>query len=414
MANKSSPTSLSPDDLEPSGERRATPAEDLEVKDAQLIFNSVWTDLVQELGETNLRFPREISWLNGAPGSGKGTHTRFIMSFRGLSADPIAVSDLLVSEEAVRRKDAGILVGDREVTYLVFKALLNSAEKGGVLVDGYPRTKVQVECLKLLYNKIIELRQKFLNTLYAPHFPKPHFHIIVLFIDEQESVHRQLLRGKQIMEHNQEVDHSGMGEKQEVRKTDTNEADAARRYKTFKEITYEALKSLREVFQYHFINAHGSVSEVRKRIEDELRYQSALELDEATHDRLASLPIASQIAGQARLELVQRLDSYEENHSDLFARVVKIIERDFMPIVVRHAISGMSYINTNDDVFESPLALAILIDIFSERGFHAVVDVRKELVPVRVDPRTFEIKSEVRRLYRVRINFPAAEIRYHR
>lgn len=388
--------------------------EDLEVKDAQLIFNSVWTELVQDRGEANLRFPREISWLNGAPGSGKGTHTKFIMNFRGLTAHPLAVSDLLTSEEAIRRKDAGLLVGDREVTYMVFKSLLDLAEQGGVLVDGYPRTKVQVECLKLLYNKIIELRQKFLNTLYSAHFPKPHFHIIVLFIDEQESIHRQLLRGKQIIDHNREVEQTGMGEAKELRKTDTNEADASRRYKTFKDVTYEALKSLREVFQYHFINAHGTVSEVRSRIEDELRYQSSLELDEATHDRLASLPIASQIASKARLELVERLDDYEENHVELFSKVVRIIEREFLPVLVRHAISGMSYINTTEEAFDDPLALAMLIDIFSERGFHAVVDVRKQIVPIKVDPRTFEIKTELQRLYRVRINFPASEIRYSR
>ena len=45
---------------------------DLEVKDAQFIFQSVWAVLVDEFGEENLRFPKEIFWLNGAPGAGKG------------------------------------------------------------------------------------------------------------------------------------------------------------------------------------------------------------------------------------------------------------------------------------------------------------------------------------------------------
>ncbi|MDV7395957.1 hypothetical protein RZS08_31485, partial [Arthrospira platensis SPKY1] len=74
--------------------------QDLEVKDAQLIFNSVWTQLESELGVENLRFPKEIFWLNGAPGAGKGTHTEFIMRFRHLTARPIVVSDLLKSPEA--------------------------------------------------------------------------------------------------------------------------------------------------------------------------------------------------------------------------------------------------------------------------------------------------------------------------
>ena len=34
--------------------------EDLEVKDAQLIFHTVWHELEQEFGGENLRFPAEI------------------------------------------------------------------------------------------------------------------------------------------------------------------------------------------------------------------------------------------------------------------------------------------------------------------------------------------------------------------
>ena len=56
---------------------------DLEIKDAQLIFDSSWNDLVEAFGEENLDFPREIFWLNGAPGAGKGTQTRFIMDYCG-------------------------------------------------------------------------------------------------------------------------------------------------------------------------------------------------------------------------------------------------------------------------------------------------------------------------------------------
>ena len=51
------------------------PVEDIEVKDAQLIFHSVWHELEKEVGVENLKFPAEIFWLNGAPGAGKGTQT---------------------------------------------------------------------------------------------------------------------------------------------------------------------------------------------------------------------------------------------------------------------------------------------------------------------------------------------------
>ena len=67
---------------------------DLEVKDAQIIFNSVWSALEKEIGEENLYFPKEIFWLNGAPGAGKGTNTDFIMKYRDLTAPPLVVSSL--------------------------------------------------------------------------------------------------------------------------------------------------------------------------------------------------------------------------------------------------------------------------------------------------------------------------------
>ena len=92
--------------------KKNTTVEDLEVKDAQIIFNTVWQHLVEELGQDNLRFPKEIFWLNGAPGAGKGTNTGFIMRYRNLTAPPIVVSSLLTTPEAKKKKDAGMLVGD--------------------------------------------------------------------------------------------------------------------------------------------------------------------------------------------------------------------------------------------------------------------------------------------------------------
>ena len=128
---------------------------DLEVKDAQIIFNSVWASLEDEFGEEQLRFPKEIFWLNGAPGAGKGTNTDFIMQYRDLTAPPLVVSSLLKSPEAQKMKDAGMLVGDREVIEIMLRKLLDPIYKTGAVVDGFPRTKVQVECVKLLYQKLI-------------------------------------------------------------------------------------------------------------------------------------------------------------------------------------------------------------------------------------------------------------------
>jgi adenylate kinase len=393
------------------GDRGKKKVEDLEVKDAQLIFHSIWHELEQEVGVENLHFPAEIFWLNGAPGAGKGTQTAFIMEFRDLTEKPIIVSELLKSPEARKKIDAGMLAGDREVTRLVLRTLLEPNYQSGAIVDGYPRTKTQVECLKLFHRRLTELRSKYLGTFQEAQFPKPRFHIIMLFIDEEESVRRQFLRGKRTMDHNAEVEASGVGNIREVRKTDLDEDAAHRRYKTFKESTYDSLTTLRDVFHYHFINAHGSVIEVQQRIIQELKYQSSLELDELTHDCISSIPLAEKLSLHARQLLVQRLDSYQKFHPELFEQVVGLIKSKFIPIVEKHSISGLAYINSEAPVFADPLAIAILIDVFTERGFTAVVDIRKMEVPSRIDPKTYEIINRVKKVYRVRINFSGSKIR---
>ena len=78
-----------------------------------------------EFGRSNLIFPGEIIWLGGAPGAGKGTNTPFVMEARGITANPIVISDLLSSPRALKIKAAGNLVGDEEVVELLLRKLLD-------------------------------------------------------------------------------------------------------------------------------------------------------------------------------------------------------------------------------------------------------------------------------------------------
>ena len=143
----------------------------------------------------------------------------------------------------------------------------------------------------------------------------------------------------------------------------------------------------------------------------EFEYQSSLELDPGTFDRLRGLPLASEIVQHARQDLVRRLDSYEVEQPEIFARVIDFIEDKMMPIVVRHAISGIANINSEDLLFEDPAALAMLIDVFSERGFHTAVDVTRVGVPLRIDLQTGEICSQEKKVFRFSVRFRKAEIR---
>jgi adenylate kinase len=385
--------------------------EDLEIKDAQIIFNSVWSEIEQEFGLEMLRFPKEFILLGGAPGSGKGTHTRFIQKTRGLTCPSIVVSSLLNSPEANKIKNAGFMVGDREVVGIIFRTLLDPAYRDGAILDGFPRTEVQVECLKLLVDKMKELRAQFFDSSLRVHFRQPTIHIMVLFVDEKTSVERQIKRGRLAEIHNDEARATGVGEIVELRPTDLDPEAARRRYRVFKEQTWEALQSLKQTFFYHFVNAQGSVLEVERNILNELRYQSLLELDPQTYDSLRNLPLASEIILHARQDLVKRLDAYELNQTELFHQVIQLIREKIMPVVVRHAISGLATVNIEDTLLHDSEALAMLIDIFSERGYHAVVDLHRIEIPECVDPESGRIQCRQKKVFRITIRFQGSEIR---
>ncbi len=384
---------------------------DLEIKDAHLIFNRVWKDLEIEVGRANLHFPKELILLGGAPGAGKGTNTDFIRKVRGITARPIVISELLDSPEARKIKAGGGMVGDEEVLRLLLRELLKADYRDSTVLDGFPRTKVQVECLKMLYDQMIVLRREFSHTPDAHRFRQPTFHIMVLFVDEAESIARQLKRGQETLARNAEVRQSGVGELWEERSTDFDPELARNRYRTFKEKTYDALVSLKQIFHYHFINAQAPIEVVQRNIIRELEYQSSLELDPRTYDALRHLPLAAEIVQNARQELVNRLDGYQVEHPELLKAVVDFIHDKTMPIIKRYAVSGRAMINTEDAVFEKPLALAMLIDVFSERGFKASVDIHQQEIPERFDLTTGVIETRKKRVYRIMILFNGSTIR---
>jgi adenylate kinase len=105
---------------------------------------------------------------------------------------------------------------------------LRPENQTGVVVDGY-RTKVQVLCLRLLHEKLNALRLQYIGTPLASQFRKPMFHIVVLFVDEAESVRRQILRGERARAHNESVRASGVGEILETRATDLSDEAARNR-----------------------------------------------------------------------------------------------------------------------------------------------------------------------------------------
>ena len=218
-----------------------------------MLFDRLWKRLEKEC--RNFYFPRRIIWVNGAPGAGKGVNTRNIMRAMGISAKPLIVSDLLQAPEFQSKIDQGLLVDDEEVTFLVFKNIAEVNRKdSGLIVDGYPRTFLQAECIHLLKKKI-----------------NAEMVAVVLLIDEKTSINRQRIRGLEAIAHNQQVQSTGEGTLVEVRATDIDDEVARKRYATFRDQTIKALRYMKEFTQYHDINAKGSFDEVRDRINSALK-----------------------------------------------------------------------------------------------------------------------------------------------
>jgi adenylate kinase len=392
-------------------DRNAPKALDLEVKDVRVIFTPIWDALETEVGSEHLRFPKEIILLGGAPGAGKGTQTQFIMEARGLTCPPVVMSELLTTPEMEKLKAQGGMVGDAEAVAALLRELLKPRYRDGVVLDGFPRTPVQVECLKLLVDRIEQLHSEFASTPLAMHFRRPTIHAMVLFVSENTSIARQLSRGRESAEHNKQVADTGLGKAIELRSTDLSEDLVRRRYRIFKEQTWAALTSLKQLYHYHFVNAEGSIEDVQSNILDELQYQSSLELDPRTFQRLRSIPLAEEIALHARQELVKRLDSYEIEHTDLLSEIVELINTKFMPTIRRHALSGLAHVNSESAIFQKPGAIPMLIDVFAERGFNAAVHMDIQEVPQRFDLTTGEITCRSKVVYRVRLQFTASKIR---
>jgi adenylate kinase len=53
----------------------------------------------------------------------------------------------------------------------------------------------------------------------------------------------------------------------------------------------------------------------------------------------------------------------------------------------------------------------MVLDVFSERGFHAVIDKTISEIPVRFDVQTGQIECRQKAVYRIQVNFRGSDIR---
>jgi adenylate kinase len=217
---------------------------------AQEIFDGVLKTLPRRA-----KFPSKIVWLSGAPGSGKGTNVSGIMRMLEISNKPIEVSALLNSPEDQTIKASGNLIDDERVISCVFRALIRPEYSKGVIVDGFPRTRVQAICLRLLADKI---RMEGGNEPDA-------FMIINFTVSRKTSVERQLKRGQEALAQNKFAT-SNASDGVPVRETDMSEVSAAFRYQTYVDKMRDCLAILRSMPEYYEIDAEGDMDTVRSKI----------------------------------------------------------------------------------------------------------------------------------------------------
>ena len=380
---------------------------------AQLVFDASWKAMEDRFGPKYVS-PREIVWLNGAPGSGKGTNVPFIMRSRGLSRS-VGMSQLLDSPEIKSFVDRGELVPDAMVLDALLDAILNPDmnDGHGIVIDGFPRTATQVDFVKLLYDKLMERHVRSAEDPDADEWrsPRPSFKVVILYVDEAESVRRQMKRAELTSLHNERVKDAGTGDVWNVRATDVNEALCKRRYQVFKS-HYNTILRLKSYFPFSLIDAMGSLQDCRAQINRELRYQSSLDLDEKTYASIRHLPLARDLVRVARQRLVFRLDMYCRRHFRLFTDIISLIDTEVMPVLKQCSMAGHAeYRSRHPLLLRSHLAVDILIDILTDRGFNVAHFVEERLVPRRVDMKSGKILSETEDVHSFRITFNKENIR---
>mmetsp|Transcript_26045 Transcript_26045/g.72927 ORF Transcript_26045/g.72927 Transcript_26045/m.72927 type:complete len:387 (+) Transcript_26045:321-1481(+) len=325
------------------------------------------------------------------------------------------MSQLLSSYPEVKAlMDEGWLVPDHLVIEALLSAVLDPVDNdgNGLIVDGFPRTPLQVEIVQALYTKLMELHTAHYHSQEADRYPRPSFKVVVLYVDERTSVDRQVERAQKALKANKRLGDAGaLGEQRQARVTDLDVSKAMARYDTFKK-HYSTILKLKDYFPFSLIDAMGSLEDCAAQIAHELRYQSSLDLDEDVYRLVTSIPLVTEIVKEARMKLVRRLNGYCKKHMVLFEEVVEVIHSKVLPQIRQGGQAGFTEYRTDAPPFStSPLACQMLIDVLSDRGFSCSHILEELMVPWKIDLETGVITNRQSTTHRFRVTFPTVTTR---
>ncbi|KAG1678194.1 hypothetical protein FOA52_016131 [Chlamydomonas sp. UWO 241] len=381
---------------------------------AAVIFDACWRKFEEQHDIQTIWVPREVVWLNGPPGCGKGANTNHILATRGLEAS-ISVSALLKNHPDSRDFiERGEMLPDKVVGDVLLRELLVnscSSPECGVLVDGFPRTALQVDFLKCLADKFTFLHTAFAGTSREAQFPRPLFKVVLLYVTQETSIQRQMARAQMVSMHNVRARDAGAENYKEMRATDVSIETCKKRYAIYKS-HYPATLRLKQFFPFHLIDAMGTLSETQEAVVQELRYQSSLDLDQATFQCISHLPLSSELVSHARQQLVSRLDNAADKHPLLFQNVIDVLTAEVMPVLRESGMAGQLEFSTDLRLFnEHPRCSQILVDVLTDRGFKTSHTIEVSHVPVHFDLSTGQVQSRSLTKHRFLINWDTRSVR---
>ena len=341
------------------------------LEEARQQVDFLFTRMVARAGGAhNLRWPREIVALTGAPGAGKGTNIAIIKAERDI-AESLEVSSLFTTPAFEAMKASGRLISDADVIGCVLEALVQPRYAGGVVLDGYPRTATQAASLVALSERL-----EAVCATYAQHESaevrratrKPRLTLAVLHCDEDESVRRQMSRGVGLAHAAKLLQDVGEQGGAGARATDLSESKCRLRYSIFKAEVAACLQVVREHgssgLRHLLIDASGSPEEVARSTRRMFVYAAEMDLDAQVYELLRPIPPASSLVQQARSKLVARLSAYVDSAPAVFERAVALVSREVMPKLEHMSLAGGAIVRTVNPVLaEHPQAINMVLDV---------------------------------------------------
>jgi adenylate kinase family enzyme len=249
------------------------------------VFLQICASLESKHGKENLVYPREIIWMIGPPGAGKSTLATFLSEQRSYKSKPIVLREIC---QSVIAANDGKLKIEQVVEQLMIN-LFDPQYAQGVVVDGF----VSITCARVVpfmfkyFHEIHELSSTSIEKNPTP----PVFKFCVLYVNEDNSVRRQLVNHKK---------------EESAKKFDAE--DGRKLYRKFLKRTQQVVELIEMHFSFHLIDANGTLAQVQMIASAEIASETNGALN---HD--ATLVKALSPAANSKRNRSNRNNSYRSN-----------------------------------------------------------------------------------------------------